>query len=324
MTDSQTLLSVVVPLYDEELCLHDFHSDLSATLQKLGGEYEILYVDDGSADGTWSLLCQLAEKDSRIRAIQLSRNFGHQCALTAGLDFACGGIVVQMDGDGQHPPSLIPLMIESWKMGFDVVLTKRRDTEGIGIFKRSTSSAFYRLLNRLSATAIEPSSSDFRLMTRASVDALNSMRESHRFVRGMVSWLGFRQCILEYKAGARLAGRSKYSFAKMFRFASEAIFSFSTKPLKLCIFMGSVLFLLAFLEALHVGWVYWTGGYSKFSSGWPSLMFFILLLGGLQLMTLGLLGHYVGYIFQEVKRRPIYVVREMAGSQNRGRARLTE
>jgi dolichol-phosphate mannosyltransferase len=308
-------INVVVPVRDEEGGIRRFHEELKSALEQTGIAWEVWYVDDGSRDQTLHHLIELASIDARIRVLELSRNFGHQLALTAGLDFARGDVMIVLDGDGQHPPSLIPVMLREYQHDYDIVLTRRQDPPGTSRFKRWTSLAFYRVMNWLSATPVEPSASDFRLMSRDAAEALQSMRESHRFIRGMVSWLGYRQKVIDYVARPRFSGRSKYTVRKMLRFAADGIFSFSTKPLKVAVVLGVAFLGLAVVELCHVLFVLLTEGPGRFAPGWPSLMFFLLLIGALELIMLGVLGQYVGFIFQEVKRRPLYLVRRVIGME---------
>ncbi|MGE5073848.1 MAG: glycosyltransferase family 2 protein [Anaerolineae bacterium] len=302
-------ITVVIPVYNEAGVVERTHESLASVLDSCPQQFTILYVNDGSSDGSAASLAALADRDPRVRTIELSRNFGHQAALTAGLDAAEGDAVITMDCDGQHPPELIPQMLDLFAHGYDIVQGQRLDTDQAG-FKKISSDAFYSILNSLSGTHVEPGAADFRLMSRQAVDALKRMPEYHRFLRGMISWMGFRSVILPYHESGRVAGQSKYSLRKMLRLALDALFSFSLAPLYVGLTMGGVLLCLAFLEMLYVLSFWVTGRTSGLAPGWSSLMFVILIIGGMLMVLLGFVGVYVGYIFQEVKRRPIYLLRK--------------
>jgi dolichol-phosphate mannosyltransferase len=272
-------------------------------------EFRFLYVDDGSTDATADSLARLSQGDPRVTPLLLSRNFGHQAALSAGLEHATGDVVVTMDGDGQHPPEMIPEMLKLVAQGYDIVQTQRMDEAEPASFKKWTSGLFYRLINLISGTRMLPGAADFRALSRQAVDALKAMPEYHRFLRGMVAWIGFPTVILPYQPGERISGRSKYSFGKMFRLAMDAIFSFSLVPLYFGLSLGGTLLCLAALEMLYVLSFWVTGRTSNLAPGWSSLMFVILIIGGMLMVLLGFIGVYIGYIFQEVKRRPIYLVK---------------
>ena len=302
-------LSVVVPVYNEEGGLAVFHARLLAVLENLRATYAILYVDDGSTDGTPHLLDEWAKTDPSVAALHLSRNFGHQAALTAGIDHAEGDVVITLDGDGQHPPELIPEMLRLHAAGYEIVQTQRLDTERTSAFKRWTAGLFYALINRIGDTHVQPGAADFRLLSRAAADGLRQMPERHRFLRGMVSWIGFRTVILPYQPTERIAGVSKYSLRKMLRLALDAAFSFSLAPLWIGLSIGLVFFLLACAEAVYVLSFWVRGETTALTPGWSSLMFMLLIVGGVLTTLLGFIGIYVGYTFQEAKRRPIYIVR---------------
>ncbi len=309
-----TNVGIVVPVYNEEEALFAFHQQLVDVLQPLPYAFRIYYVNDGSTDRTGELLQQLACADTRVTAIELSRNFGHQAALTAGLDVAQGDYIISMDGDGQHPPALIPKMLNLAAAGYDLVLTQRDDEQNSTLFKRQTSALFYRLINRVGDTQILPGGADFRLMSRTAVEGLKQMREYHRFLRGMVSWMGFQTVILPYCPPERLAGHSKYSLRKMLRLASNAIFSFSLMPLYIGISLGALMLVLALVEMAYVLSFWISGSQQHLAPGWSSLMFVLLVIGGILMILLGFIGIYVGFIFQEVKRRPIYLIRQTVSS----------
>jgi dolichol-phosphate mannosyltransferase len=301
-------------VYNEEEALLAFHQQLCESIQKLPYHFLIYYVNDGSTDRTFDLLQQLSCDDLRVTSIELSRNFGHQAALTAGLDAAEGDYVITMDGDGQHPPTMIVEMLGLASAGYDLVLTQRTDELTGSAFKRQTSAMFYRLINRVGDTQILPGGADFRLMARPVVDAFKQMREYHRFLRGMVSWMGFRTIILPYYPPARLAGKSKYTVKKMLRLAANAIFSFSLVPLYIGISLGVLLLFLAAAEMIYVLSFWVTGNQHGLAPGWSSLMFVLLVVGGILMILLGFIGIYIGFIFQEVKRRPIYLIRKVTAT----------
>ncbi len=303
-------VDIVIPTYNEAGVVEQSYERLCSVLASLSHVFTILYVNDGSTDATAASLHALAGRDPRVRVIELSRNFGHQAALTAGIDASIGDAVITMDGDGQHPPELIPQMLELIAQGYDIVQGQRMDDADMRPAKKYTSAAFYRLLNFLSGTRVEPGAADYRAMSRQAVNALKSMPEYHRFLRGMISWIGFRTVILPYHEAARIAGQSKYSVGKMLRLATDAIFSFSLAPLYIGLSMGGLFLCLAFLEMLYVLSFWVTGRTSGLAPGWSSLMFVVLIIGGIVMILLGFVGVYVGYIFQEVKRRPVYLVRK--------------
>lgn len=302
------LTSIIVPVYNEEEALPAFNASLAGVLSALPHEYEIWYVAGGSTDHTSELVRAWHQENPHIKLLELSRNYGHQAALTAGLDYARGDVVISMDGDGQHPPALIPKLIAEYEQGFDVVLTQRRTTGDISPLTRWLSRTFYGLINRLSASEIVPNAADFRLLSREVVEDLRGLREQHRFLRGMISWMGFRQTIVPFDAPARLAGRTKYSLRKRLRLALDAIFSFSITPINLAIFAGLALLALAMLQILYVLFTIATVGRDQLPPGWTSLMLAILVIGGMQMLMLGIIGYYVGLTFQESKGRPVYFV----------------
>ena len=301
-------VDLVIPVFNETGVVEQTHAHICAVIESLPYEFTFFYVDDGSDDGTPDALKSLG--DVRVHVIELSRNFGHQAALTAGMDATQGDIVITMDGDGQHPPEMIPEMINLVNQGYDVVQTQRVDEAQPASFKKWTSSLFYRLINSISGTHVLPGTADFRALSRQAVDALKAMPEYHRFLRGMVSWIGFSTVILPYEPAKRISGISKYSFGKMFRLAMDAIFSFSLVPLYIGLSMGGLLLFLALLEMVYVLSFWVTGRTSNLAPGWSSLMFVILIVGGMLMVLLGFIGVYVGYIFQEVKRRPVYLIKK--------------
>jgi dolichol-phosphate mannosyltransferase len=310
------LISVVVPVFNEHDAITEFNKSLVKMLHSTTHDYEVWYVAGGSTDQTSLIIKQFHGEDKKIKLLELSRNYGHQAALTAGLDFATGDVVITMDGDGQHPPSLIPQLIEAYELGNDVVLTQRRSTGEIGYFTKLFSKTFYQLINRLSDSQILPGSADFRLLSKEVVQDIRSLQEQHRFLRGMISWMGFGQTVVPFDAPPRLAGRSKFSLRKRLRLATDAIFSFSTVPIDLVIAFGVLLLLVAIGQIIYVLLSFLSLGRDNLPPGWASLMLALLVIGGTQMLTLGLIGHYVGMTFQESKRRPLYFVNKRLSTLN--------
>lgn len=302
-------VGVVVPVCNESLGLLEFHRRLMAVLSQLPCQVNVWYVDDGSRDDTNMIIEQLIEDDPRIHLIELSRNFGHQPALTAGLDHAWGDVIITLDGDGQHPPELIPEMLELYKAGNDIVLGQRRTERSARPFKRLATQIFYWLINRIGEVTIVPGAADFRLMSQEAVAALRQLPEYHRFIRGLVSWLGFKQAVLAFDVGPRIAGRPQYSLRKLWELASNAIFSFSTVPLKISVGLGIILLFLSIVEGIYTLLIFFSDRRAELASGWASLMFTVLCIGGVQLVLLGVIGQYLGFIFQEAKQRPVYIIR---------------
>jgi dolichol-phosphate mannosyltransferase len=301
------LLSVVAPMLDEEGTARAFCERVRCALDGL--PWELVVVDDGSADGTPAILAELARDDERIKVVSLSRNFGHQTAITAGLDHTAGDVVVMIDSDLQDPPEIIPAMLEHWRAGSDVVYATRTDRGGESRFKLATARWFYHIMGRLSDVPLAANSGDFRLLDRRALDALLSMRERNRYLRGMTSWVGFTQTALPYSRDARHAGKTKYPLRKMVRFALDGIVSFSHTPLQLATLLGFLFAAGAFLM-IPVAIVFRIFG--AFVPGVTTTVVAVLLLGGIQLIAIGLIGEYVGRIYDEVKRRPLYVVRDRA------------
>jgi glycosyltransferase involved in cell wall biosynthesis len=307
-------IAIVIPVFNETGVVEQFHSRLRVVIDHFPADFTIYYINDGSTDETQTSLKKISMEDPRVVVLELSRNFGHQAALTAGLDHAQGDVVISMDGDGQHPPELIPEMLRLLDQGYDIVQTQRMDTDQKASFKKWTSGVFYSLLNALSGTQVRQGAADFRVMSRPAVDALKSMPEYHRFLRGMVAWIGFPTVILPYQPPERIGGKSKYSVRKMMRLASDAVFSFSLVPLYIGLSMGAIMLCLAGLEMVYVLSFWVRGMQSNLQPGWSSLMFVLLIVSGFIMILLGFVGIYIGYVFQEVKRRPVYVLREKSGS----------
>jgi dolichol-phosphate mannosyltransferase len=307
----RTILSVVVPCYNEEEVIQETHKRLSAMLAGLNVGFEIIYVNDGSRDRTLEILNDLQAKHAEVRVVSLSRNFGHQTAVTAGVDHACGDAVVLIDADLQDPPEAIATMMAKWREGFEVVYGRRTIRHGENSFKLLTAKGFYRLINLLSEVKIPLDTGDFRLMDRRVVDALQRMPERDRFVRGMVAWVGFRQYAMPYERAERFAGVSKYPLRKMIMFALDGILSFSIVPLRLATSIGVMCATFAFCGIIYaVGMRLLT---SNWVSGWTLLFIAVLFLGGMQLLCLGIIGEYVGRTYRESKRRPLYLIGEARG-----------
>lgn len=319
MDRKQQLLSIVIPCYNEEDVIGETMKRLQSFCSELQDlDVELIFVDDGSSDCTRDLLKRFAQDDSRIKIIGFARNFGHQIAVTAGIDAANGDAVVLIDADLQDPPEVIHQMIIKWRDGFDVVYGTRTKRPGESAFKLLTARIFYRLLNKLSDVVIPLDTGDFRLMSRQVVDTLRAMPERDRFVRGMVSWVGFKQTALPYVRAERFAGKSKYPLRKMLRFATDGILSFSTKPLQMSIAMGMFCACLALLGIAYA--LYLRLFTNIWVEGWTALMIAVLFLGGVQLISVGILGEYIGKIYSEIKSRPLYIVQEYCGFNESGPA----
>ncbi|HLH66534.1 MAG TPA: glycosyltransferase family 2 protein [Solirubrobacteraceae bacterium] len=299
-----SLLSVVAPVFNEELLIDEFYARVCGALEGL--PFELVLVDDGSSDGTALKLDAIAAGDDRVRVVYLSRNFGHQTALTAGLDHARGDAVVMLDADLQDPPELIPTMLDHWRAGCDVVYAVREHREGESRFKLATARWFYALFDRLAQVELQHNSGDFRLLDRRALDALLSMRERNRFLRGMTVWVGYTQAAVPYRRDPRYAGETKYTLPKMLKFSLDAISSFSHRPLQLATLLGFLISSLAFIAIPVVVILRLMGSYLP---GFGSVTILVLLLGGIELIAIGIIGEYVGRIYDEVKGRPLYLVR---------------
>lgn len=305
--DNCVCYTIIVPVYNEEAVINETYRRLTLVMQSLGQAYELLFVNDGSVDRTVEIIRALAEKDECIRLLDFSRNFGHQIAITAGMDNARGDAIIIIDADLQDPPETIPLMIEKWQEGYEVVYAKRSQREGETLFKKWTASLFYRVLHTMTDINIPLDTGDFRLIDRKVCDVMHSIREKNRFVRGLISWVGFRQTAVEYVRAERFAGETKYPLKKMLRFAMDGITSFSLKPLKLASYMGAVISLTSFVYLLIIlAQRLFT---TSVVSGWALPMACLLLLNGVILIILGILGEYVGRIYDETKNRPLYILR---------------
>lgn len=310
------LLSVIVPVYRSEEILPETHRRLSETLRALEPDldHEIVFVNDGSPDGALDVLRDIAASDPHVRVISLSRNFGHQVAITAGLDVASGDAAVIIDDDLQDPPEVIPEMVEKWREGYRVVHGVRSERNGESVFKRWSAAFYYRLMQWLSDTPLPLDSGDFRLIDRTVIDALTGMREESRYVRGMVAWTGFRQCEITYVREPRFAGKGNYTMRRMLRLAVDGALSFSVRPLQLMSQFGLVVTFLALLAGLYLI-VERLLGAGPTVPGWTSVVVAVLFMGGVQLVSLGVLGAYIGRIFYESKRRPLYFVAERIGGE---------
>lgn len=317
------LISVIVPCYNEEQVIVETNRQLVATLAWLEGlDFELVYVDDGSSDVTVDLLRTIQRADKHVRVVRLSRNFGHQLAVSAGLEHAAGDAVVIIDADLQDPPEVIPEMVARWRDGYHVVYGMRADRAGETAFKLWTAKLFYRFINRLSKVQLPLDVGDFRLLDRRVVEVLLSMPERDRFLRGMVSWIGFRQVAVMYRRAERRAGESKYPLFKMLQFAADGVISFSLTPLRLALWVGFLSIGMAFAGILYALIIrLYTNDWVR---GWTSIFTAVLFIGGAQLVTLGIIGEYIGRIYAEVKRRPLYVVEERLGfdNQQRGQGHL--
>lgn len=304
--DEMKLISIVVPVYNEEDNIRHFYGAVCENMAGLAYDFELIFVDDGSQDRSRAILRELEKEDQRVQPIFLARNFGHQLALTCGLDHADGDAVVTMDGDMQHPPELIPVLLEKWEAGYEVVQTIRQTTEGVSALKKLTSYYYYKLLNMLSSVHIQEGGSDFRLMDRIVVQAFRRYREHARFIRGMVGAMGYRQIQLEFVAPKRFAGVSKFSPRKMIHFALDGILSYSTLPLRFGLYGGMLCGGLSILLFLHVLFTKYIANDAV--PGWATITGCILFFGGVQLAILGIIGEYIGRIFEEVKNRPLYLI----------------
>jgi len=310
---SKIKVDLVIPVFNEAGVIERTYEDFRKVIDSLPYTFTLYYIDDGSTDGTVESLHTIAEKDKRVEVLEFSRNYGHQYALTAGLDASQGDFVISMDADGQHPPAMIEEMLQLFEQGYDIVQAQRMESAKGFSFKKVTSSVFYTLINIISGTEIIPRAADFRGMSRQAVDALKSMPEYHRFLRGMISDIGYKSIILPYPEADRVGGSSKYSLGKMVRLAMDAIFSFSLVPLYIGLSAGILFFCLAVFEVIYVYSPWFKGDNAMVSSGWSSLMFIILISTGVILVVLGFIGVYVGYIFQQVKQRPVYHLKKRIG-----------
>jgi glycosyltransferase involved in cell wall biosynthesis len=301
-------VSIAIPVFNEEENISVLFDRLKTILRELPYTFEILFIDDGSTDGTYLAIKALQQHDPRVKALSFSRNFGHQAALTAGLQFATGDAVITMDGDLQHPPSLIPTLIEKWQEGFQIVYTTRESTVDEPFFKKITSHVFYRIINAFSDTHVQPFGADFRLLDRSVVNSLNTLEERDRFLRGLIGWMGYSATGVPFTADARMAGTSKYSTRKMMKFALDGILSFSAAPLHLVTYLGLIVSVLSFLYGFYSIYAYFFT--SLTIPGWTSILVAVLFLGGIQLISIGFVGEYLIRIYNEAKGRPLYIIKD--------------
>ncbi len=306
-------LSVIVPTFNESAVLHAFHERLAKVVSDIAMETEILYVNDGSRDNTLELLQNLKATDPRVGVVNLSRNFGKEIAMSAGLDHARGDAVVIIDADLQDPPELIFDLVEEWRKGHDVVFAQRTERAGESWFKKLTASSFYRLMNLTSQIEVPVDTGDFRILSRRAVEALKQLKEQHRFMKGLFAWIGYQQKAIPYSRDPRAAGTTKWNYWKLWNFALEGFTSFSITPLKLSVYLGLATATMAFLYGLIV--ICKTLLYGDPVAGYPSLMVVILFLGGIQLLAIGILGEYLGRMFNESKQRPLYLVEDYQPAQ---------
>jgi glycosyltransferase involved in cell wall biosynthesis len=312
MSNFNLKLSVVIPCFNESQNIHELHKRVSEVCKSVvGQEYEIVLVNDGSKDNSWQIICEIVKKDTRLLAINLSRNYGHQIALTAGLELAKGDRILILDADLQDPPDLLPEMMYQMDLGADVVYGQRIARTGETVFKRTSAYLFYRLLNSLVDVTIPNDTGDFRLMSRKTLEVLNSMPEQHRFIRGMVSWIGLKQVPILYERAARYAGDTHYPLSKMMRFAIDAITSFSIKPLRIATYLGVFSCLVSMISIIYILINYFIG---RSVEGWTSLALIVMALGSLQLIMIGVIGEYLGRLYIEAKGRPLYVIDEVVSS----------
>jgi polyisoprenyl-phosphate glycosyltransferase len=306
------MISIVVPVFNEEGNLHELYHRIAAVMKHVGLSFELIFVDDGSTDRSLDIMLELSEKDNNVKIIQLTRNFGHQSAIIAGIDHAHGEAVITIDSDLQHPPELIEKLIEKWHEGNDIVYTCRDQTQDASLFKNVTARCFYSLVNRLSEVSISTGTADFRLLDRSVVESLQAFEERSIFLRGIINWVGFRQAAIRYRAAARYSGKSKYSFLRMLRFATDGITSFSSIPLYISAIAGMIISLCGFVYAVNI--VYLRLFTDRIVEGWTSVMVALLFLGGVHLLTSGIQSIYLGQVYKEVKGRPRYLIRRAYGS----------
>lgn len=308
---SKPVYSLVIPVFNEEETLPELRKRLLELLARLDGEAEVILIDDGSRDASYSIMLDMNKMDPRFKIIQFSRNFGHQLAITAGMDLASGDAVIIMDADLQDPPEVVLEMVAKWREGYEIVYGVREERQDESRFKLLTASAFYRLLRRLTDLDIPVDVGDFRLVDRKALDAFKTLREHSRYVRGMFSWIGFRQTGVPYRRVGRFAGYTKYPFRKMLKLAIDGLMSFSVVPLRLALHVGFVVASISFMAGVAAIVLKFVG--CTVVPGWASLVFVVSFLGGIQLVLIGVLGEYLGRIYEEVRRRPLYIARECRG-----------
>jgi len=306
---SKPVYSVVIPAYNEQEVITETYNRLKKVMTGMGEPYELIFVNDGSKDNTAEMISEFCEKDSQVRLINFTRNFGHMAAISAGMENARGEAIFIIDADLQDPPELFPEMASKWKEGYHVVYGKRKKREGESVFKRISAKIFYRFLRRMTSVNLPPDTGEFRLIDRKVCDAVNKLPEKSRYIRGLVSWVGFKQIPVEYNREKRYAGITKYPFRKMLAFAMDAITSFSYKPLKMATMIGFLISLLSFLYIIYV--IYQHYFTDRTITGWASTIAAILFTQGIVLMILGLMGEYIGRIYKEIQNRPNYIIQEI-------------
>jgi len=304
-------ISIILPCFNEEKNIDEIYSRLVTVMQAVGEKYELVFIDDGSTDNSLAKLADLCSVDSKVRVLEFSRNFGHQAAICAGIDHARGNIVIMMDADLQHPPELIPTMVEKWRQGYDLVYTVRKDPQGTSLFKKITAKIFYKTINLFSKLNIPENSADFRLLDKKVLNELRSLKEKSKFFRGLVNWVGFKQCAIYYDAAPRFTGKSKYSLWKMVKLAFEGITSFSAFPLHVATIFGAFISFFSFFYAVYA--IYKKLFTQEALPGWTSILVSLLFLGGIQLLSLGVIGGYLGKVYEEIKGRPSYIIRNFMG-----------
>lgn len=302
------LLSIIIPFYNEQEVISECQQRISSAVEAIDMQVELLYINDGSKDDSLNILIALMQQDKRIKIIDLSRNFGKENAMTAGLDKAKGDAVIIIDADLQDPPELIAEMVKTWRTGFDIVYAKRTMRKGESLVKKVTARLFYKLINKISDHEIPENVGDFRLMSRQAIDALNQVRERKRFMKGLFSWIGFPQTAIEYSRDPRLAGKTNWNYRKLIKFAIEGISSFTQEPLRLATYMGFITALGAFILGLF--YIIKTLMFGETIQGFPTLITMILFFSGVQLLSIGILGEYIGHMFIESKQRPLYFIKK--------------
>jgi glycosyltransferase involved in cell wall biosynthesis len=310
------LCSIIIPMYNEEAVIPETYRRLTGVMEGFGEPYELLFINDGSRDRTGEILRELCKSDKRVKLIDFARNFGHQIAITAGMDYAAGECMVIIDGDLQDPPELIPDMIKLWRQGYEVVYGKRLSREGETFFKKFTAKWFYRILRRMTDVDIPVDTGDFRLIDRKVSEALKQLPERNRYVRGLMSWVGYKQVAIEFQRSERFAGETKYPLKKMIKLAMDGIMSFSYKPLKIATYVGSIISFISFfyLIAVLLQRIFWP---ESVQSGWASLIAVSLFFNGIILLILGIIGEYIGRIYDEAKGRPLYIISRLDNMEER-------
>jgi len=316
MQEKKCIYSVVAPLYNEELVINEFYKRLKKVMDSTGEPYEIIFVNDGSRDRTLEISKQICKENKNVRLVSFSRNFGHQAAITAGMEYACGQAIIVIDTDLQDPPEVILEMIKKWKEDFDVIYGQRSERQGESFFKKITAKVFYRILKRMADVDMPVDAGDFRLIDRKVCDALKKLPEKNRYVRGLISWLGFRQTSIKFVRRERFAGETKYSLKKMLKFAVDAITSFSHKPLKISAYLGFFISLSSFIYLLAI--IYRILFTDSMVPGWVCMTAIVLIVNGIILLMLGILGEYIGRIYDEAKGRPLYILDEKIGFEEEG------